>query len=328
MNRYIRQQQVPQLGDGSQDLLSAARVLLVGLGGLGSPVGSLLAGAGVGSITLVDFDTVDLTNLHRQTLYTEADIGQSKAVNAKRTLEAINSEISVRSVEAKLSTGNAEPLVTQHTVVVDAADSFFVSYLLSDLCRQHNIPLVSASVLQTSGYVGVFCGSNDFPAPSLRAIFPSPPLTAQTCSTAGVTGPSVAAVGSIQAQEVLKVILRDTSQLNGKILNLDLWNYQQNIVDFSHAAEPALFAPLISDQTIDTGDTMLDVRTEAEVQASPRQVNSGVALINIPVDQLAVRYNELAGSGRIVCVCKSGQRALNAANQLIKLGLQNIAVAL
>jgi len=248
--RYQRQQLVSQLGPQSQALLTDARVLIVGAGGLGSPVSTLLAGAGVGRITLVDHDVVSLSNLHRQTLFTEADIKQPKVLAARERLQAINSDICVQAVNEALSSKNVERLVSQHSIVVDAADSFFTSYLLSDVCFRHRIPLVSASVLTTSGYIGVFCGTEYAPAPSMRAIFPSPPLSAQNCSTAGVTGPSVGVIGSIQAQEVLKVIVNSPAQLLGKLLYLDLWDYRQSIVNFATASEPKYFAPLMSEDKL------------------------------------------------------------------------------
>ncbi len=323
MSRYHRQQQVPQIGLESAQLLSQARVLIVGLGGLGGPVASCLAGAGVGHLSLIDFDTVDISNLHRQTLYSEVDVGKSKVATARIKLQALNSEISIQAEDQALDPSNAEQLVRQHTVVVDASDSFFVSYLLSDVCLKHRIPLVAASVLQTSGYVGVFCGTKDQPAPSMRAIFPSPPRDAQNCSTAGVTGPSVGVIASIQAQEVLKVILNDSARLLGKLLYLDLWNYRQNVVDFRHVKEPEKFAGLEMESNFLESDVLLDVRSATEVADSPRAAKH----INIPIDKLVERIPELDKSRRIMCVCKSGQRALNAAHQLMNAGFTKVVVA-
>jgi len=327
-DRYHRQQQVPQFGSASQQSLSEAKVLIVGVGGLGSPVSTQLVGAGVGQITLVDHDVVSLSNLHRQSLFSEGDVGQKKVLAAQQRLSTQNSEINIEAIQHSLSPENAEDLVVAHTVIVDAADSFFVSYLLSDLCFKHRIPLVSASVLQTNGYVGVFCGTAKNAAPSLRAIFPSPPLTAANCDTAGVTGPSVGVIGSLQAQEVLKVILHDHDQLLGKLMYLDLWDYRQNIVNFEGAPEPVFVAPLISEYETTKDDLILDVRSDREVQEYPR----ARANFHIPVDQIQQRHLELeknsSSESRIVCVCKSGQRALNAAHQLIELEHKNIAVAL
>jgi len=168
-NRYIRQQLVDKLGVESQAKLANARVLIVGVGGLGSPVSTLLAGAGVGEIVLVDDDVVSLSNLHRQTLFTESDVGELKVKAAKKRLSDINSDISIKVVAERLTIDNANQLTSQSTVVVDAADNFLTSYLLSDLCFEQRIPLVSASVLTTHGYLGVYCGTKEKPAPSLRA---------------------------------------------------------------------------------------------------------------------------------------------------------------
>ena len=331
-DRYHRQQQVPQFGSASQQRLTEAKILVVGVGGLGSPLSTQLAGAGIGQLTLVDHDVVSLSNLHRQSLYTEADVGQVKVLAAQQHLNDINGEIKIQAIQQALSPDNAEQLVSSHTVVVDAADSFFTSYLLSDLCFKHRIPLVSASVLQTNGYVGVFCGTLKNPAPSMRAIFPSPPLTDNNCDTVGVTGPSVGVIGSIQAQEVLKIVLQDPAQLLGKLLYLDCWDYRQNIVSFEDANEPSQIAPLIAERDVSERDVLLDVRSELEVQEQAR----AKTVLNIPVDQIQQRHSELTNeltnesnhANRIVCVCKSGQRALHAAHQLIELGHNNIAVAL
>ncbi|GAA6138550.1 hypothetical protein NBRC116583_22970 [Arenicella sp. 4NH20-0111] len=321
--RYHRQQQVPKLGVRSQPLLQNAKVLIVGAGGLGAPVSTLLTGAGVGQISLIDHDIASLSNLHRQTLFTEADVGQPKVFAAQRRLQACNSDVQVDAIYQALTVHNADSLVREHTVVVDAADSFFVSYLLSDLCMVNRIPLVSASVLQTNGYVGVFCGSQNNKAPSMRAIFPSPPQGAQSCNTVGVTGPSVGVLGSIQAQEVIKAIVGDPSLLLGKLLYLDLWDYRQNIVDFTGAPEPELAAELIAETDILWADQVIDVRSVEEVREQPRRGG----FINIPVSSIAEQHNELDSSKRLVCVCKSGQRALNAAHQLIDLGYRNVVVA-
>jgi len=303
---------VPQFGSASQQRLTEAKVLVVGLGGLGSPLSTQLAGAGIGQLTLVDHDVVSLSNLHRQSLYTESNVDQAKVLAAQQRLSDINREINIQAIQQTLSPDNAEELVMAHTVVVDAADSFFVSYLLSDLCFKHRIPLVSASVLQTNGYVGVFCGTQKKPAPSMRAIFPSPPLSANNCDTAGVTGPSVGVIGSLQAQEVLKVVLQDPAQLLGKLLYLDLWDYRQNIVSFESAIEPRHIAPLIAERDVLEADLLLDVRSELEVQEQAR----AKSYINIPVDEIQQRHFEL-----------TDELTLHAAHKLIELGHSNIAVA-
>jgi len=321
-NRYARQQQVAQLSGDAQQKLADAHVLVVGVGGLGSPLSLFLAGSGIGTLTLVDRDVVSLSNLHRQILYQESDIGKSKVEAAKVRLERLNSQITINAVNQRLWLNNAQDLVGNATVVVDAADNFLVSFLLSDLCLAARVPLISASVLSTHGYVGVYCGSPTKPAPSLRAVFPTPSSDAQNCNTAGVTGPSVGVISSLQAQEVLKVICDDDSRLLGKLLYLDLWNYQQNIVDFSMAKEPEKVAEFVALETLTEQDILLDVRHQQEIDQQPvTRVDHAV-----PVSELHARMGELDATKRIVCVCQSGQRALNAANILLESGFNQVAV--
>lgn len=325
MNRYARQQQVSVMGPTSAKLLAEAHVLIVGVGGLGSPVSTLLAGAGVGEITLIDSDVVSLSNLHRQTLYQESDIGLAKVTCAKARLTALNSEIKINAINEALTPDNAEVLVNKSTVIVDAADNFLVSYLLSDICLRNRKPLVSASVISTHGYLGVFCGTEQKAAPSMRAVFPVPSVPSQNCSTAGVTGPSVGIIGAYQAQETLKVIVQDPDQLLGKLLYIDAWAYQQNLVDFSAAQEPNWYAEIVSKNSLSNSDFLLDVRSREEFGQDsfyPRATN-------IPIDDLKSGVFDqglLTKEKRIVCVCASGQRALNAAVLLQKGGLHNVVV--
>jgi molybdopterin/thiamine biosynthesis adenylyltransferase/rhodanese-related sulfurtransferase len=312
-SRYSRQQHVRYFGLESQARLQEACVLIVGVGGLGSPVSLYLAGAGVGKLILVDDDQVSVSNLHRQILFQEGDIEQSKVAAAATRLRALNSEIEIETINQAVNPENAQSLVDQATVVVDAADNFLASYLLSDLCLASKTPLVTASVLTTHGYLGVFCGTDKRPAPSLRAVFSSPATNAANCNTAGVTGPSVGVIGSYQAQETLKVILDDDSQLLGKLMYLDLWDYSQNIIDFSTAPEPDVYAPIIAISQINSHDLIVDVRSEFEALQAPLNLPS----INIPNSDLQERIGEINNDRRVVCICSSGHRALGAAKVLL-----------
>lgn len=322
-NRYTRQQRVPQLSGCAQQKLAAAKVLIVGAGGLGSPVSLFLAGAGVGDITLVDPDIVSLSNLHRQILFQEADVNKAKVGVAQKRLTQLNSQIKLTAIQQSLNIDNVDSLVSQASIVVDAADNFLVSYLLSDACLTMRTPLVSASVLVTHGYLGVFCGTQEQPAPSLRALFPSPSSATKNCNNAGVTGPSVGIMGSYQAQEVLKVAIGDASQLRGKLMTLDLWDYRQHIIDFNNAQEPKNKANFVSLNNLNNGDIVLDVRSEKEHQAEPLTINAK----NIPLDQLTDRLQELDPTRVIHCVCRSGQRALVAASVLINHDFTQVNVA-
>ena len=340
-DRYQRQHQVAQLGGDAKQKFAAAHVLIVGVGGLGSPVSLFLAGAGIGEITLIDPDLVSLSNLHRQILYQENDISVSKVDAAHRRLHSLNSDISINVVNSYLDVNNVAKLVNDATVVVDAADNFLVTYLLSDACYEHKKPLVCASVLGTHGYLGVFCSDLNIQeksgdhlekrlmAPSYRAVFPSPPSKVASCDTAGVTGPSVGIIGSYQAQEVLKVIVGDPSQLLGRLMYIDLWDYHHEVIDFNGAREPSVWAEIIDLLSVTKDDVLLDVRGSSEVELNPAlQAQKLGEYINLPLDQLSTLGNEkLPLDSRIVCICKSGQRALSAAHWLLNNGYANVVVS-
>lgn len=323
MNRYQRQTIVAQIGATGQQRLRAAHVAIVGVGGLGSPVGLYLAGAGVGKLTLVDHDTVSLTNLHRQVLYREHDVGKSKATMAKAMLSGLNGDIQLCSHTQPMNADNIERLLAGVDVIVDAADNFAISYLLSDFAHQHRKSLVSASVMQTSGYVGVYCYATDRKAvcPSLRAVFPQPPHVGQDCNSAGVVGTAAGMVGLLQAQEVIKVIVEDTHQLAGRLLSIDCWTYRQSIMDFNHAPEPERCVNIIAESELSDGDWIVDVRSLAEVQAEPKHSHQHSPMPTLDISQLP-------HDKRLVFVCQVGQRALVAADAALQAGYRSVAVYL
>ena len=204
--RYSRHILLEEFGIDGQARVSAAHVLVVGAGGLGVPVLQYLAGAGIGAITLIDPDRVEESNLHRQPAYRMKDIGRYKVRAAARAIARLNPWIELLALPDRLTPANAPKLVGRADVVLDCADSYAVSYTLSDACMAAGKPLISASVLGVSGYVGGFCGG----APSLRALFPDPPDSGQTCASAGVLGPVVGMLGCLQAQMALEVVLELT----------------------------------------------------------------------------------------------------------------------
>ena len=319
--RYCRQTLVPQIGEQGQIELGKARVLLVGIGGLGCHVATHLAGAGIGEILLVDHDRVSLSNLHRQILFRETDLGKNKAAVAAQALQNINSEILIEHLDQRVGPDSVTDLVSGCDVVIDSADNFATSYLLSDQCQQQTIPLISASVNQTFGFVGGFCAG----APSYQAAFPRLPMNATRCDQVGVTGPSVGIIGGAQAQEAIKTIIADEF-VGGQLQYFDLWDYRTHQVDFSLAQEPAQPISLIGASKIQHQDIVIDVRAADEVNTSPPAFRIDR---NIPLPSLLDQSVKVAKTDqRLVFACQSGQRAILAAQWALKSSQQRCAVLL
>lgn len=316
MERYQRQSMLAEIGPSGQQRLSQARVLVVGAGGLGATLLPQLAGAGVGYLRLCDDDRVALHNLHRQTLFTMQDVGKSKAAVARRVLNALNPECEVEALDVRLSGSNLAGVLDDIDLVVDAADNFAVTWLLSDACQQRTLPLISASVLGRQGYVGGFCGG----APSYRALFPQLPASAANCNTAGVMGPAVATLGAMQAQMVLSVLLGLTPSPLGCMVNVDFVHWRISQFRFDGAPEPDEAAiPFIDRQMLTAEDCVVELRGPDEAPQSfvPQAVRI------LPAEIAAWQPPP---SGRIVLVCASGIRAGRAAEQLRARGCQDLAL--
>lgn len=325
--RYSRQTLVSQIGVAGQKKISNSRVLIVGAGGLGCQLGVQLAGAGVGNIHIVDSDLIELGNLHRQILFREADVGKPKAEVVRRELQATNSTVAVTASAYRATVKNAPTFISAVDLVLDATDNFPSSYLLSDECLRQGVPMLSASVNRTFGYLGIFCGTRHQPAPSLRAVFPSIPKSAQNCDTVGVTGPSVGIIASLQAQEALKVLIGDGAQLLGKLLYCDLWHFTQHVIDFSKATEPsAKQIELISKADLQKTDFVIDVRNQNEISVAPQPFSTHQ---KTPLTELmAGKLQKPKQACRLVVVCKSGQRALIGAQYLLNQGHARVAALL
>jgi molybdopterin/thiamine biosynthesis adenylyltransferase len=212
------------VGIAGQEALAAARVVLVGAGGLGSPVAFYLAAAGVGHIRLIDDDLVDRSNLQRQILHTEARIGVAKVDSAAEALSALNPRISIEKIRQRLLAVNVDALLADADVVVDGADNFPTRYLLSDACVRLRKPLVYGAVQRFEGQASVFdAGRRRGQSPCYRCLFPeSPgPGEAPNCAEAGVLGVLPGLIGLIQATEVLKLILGLGQTLDGRLLHVD-----------------------------------------------------------------------------------------------------------
>lgn len=219
-NKYHRQTLLPEIGEEGQQKLKQAKVLIVGVGGLGCPIALYLATAGVGCLGLIDDDVVSLSNLHRQVLYDEADIGQPKAECAVHHLQQKNSDIELTAYPMRLTKENAETLIRDYDIVVDGCDNHATRYLISDVCHRLQKPYVYAAIGAFQGQVGILCYDHD--APTYRTLFPDEEAMLSVEAGKGVIGPTPAVVGSIAANEVLKLTVGFGEALIGKILFIDL----------------------------------------------------------------------------------------------------------
>ena len=313
-NRYARQAVLPEIGEAGQARLAAASVLVVGAGGLGCPVLQYLSGAGVGRLTIVDHDTVEETNLHRQPLYGMADIGKLKAEAARATLQRFNPHVRIDAVAERLTPQNAARLVAEADIVVDAADSFAVTYMLSDVCFAAARPLVSASVIGMTGYAGVFCGGG----PSYRAVFPEVSVDGGTCATVGVIGTAVAMMGSLQAHLTLHHLLGLEPAVLGRVVTFDAKRVGFGGFGFAGSPEPDDQVAFIAPDQVRSDDLVVDLRGLDEAPVSP--FAGARRLVVDTIDELGTP------SGRVVLACRSGQRALMAADRLRERGVTNLAL--
>lgn len=223
--RYNRQTILPEIGDLGQAKLKKAKVLVLGAGGLGCPVLQYIATAGVGTIGIVDFDTIEIHNLHRQILYTEDQIGWAKATTAKSVIQKLNPLIEVVAFEEKLTLENASKIITYFDIVVDGSDNFTTRYLVNDTCLALKKPLVYGSILGFEGQLAVF---NHNGSKNLRDLFPEPPNAndVPNCNLNGVLGTLPGIIGTMMAHETLKLILELPTLKNELILFSTLnWNF-------------------------------------------------------------------------------------------------------
>lgn len=317
-DRYHRQWILPEIGLTGQQKLSEAKVLIIGAGGLGCPVLQYLAAAGVGRLTVVDFDIVDLSNLQRQVLFTTNDIGKSKAVVAKKRLLQLNAEITVEAINDKLNDSNADQLISDADIVVDASDNFTTRFLLNRYCAKHRIPLVYGAIHRFEGQVTVFHYRG---SPGLEALFPEVPDDEElsSCAEIGVVGALPGIVGSIQALEVIKIITEAGKTLNGKLWIWDTLKTEPQILTYWEPDQDFMNCNLSDEKNIRITELdilrntyadlkIVDVREAYEFEA----FNLGGE--NIPLADFTSRV--WSDSKPLLLVCNSGLRSQIAFNWL------------
>jgi molybdopterin-synthase adenylyltransferase len=228
--RYSRQIFIEEIGLEGQRKIINAKVLVIGAGGLGSPVIQYLAAAGVGTLGVADFDEVELHNLNRQTIHTESSVGQSKVKSAERFINELNHQVKCIGINKKIDPSNAEEIISGFDIIVDGSDNFTTRYLVNDTCVRLQKPLVYGSILGFEGQIAIF---NYKGSRNLRDIFPEPPSENHIpdCDSLGVLGPLPGMVGSMMADLVLKIVTGLPLPLN-KIILIDTFKWQFHGVDF------------------------------------------------------------------------------------------------
>jgi adenylyltransferase/sulfurtransferase len=343
---YQRQLLLPEVGLAGQRALKQARVLVIGAGGLGSPVLLYLAAAGIGTLGIVEHDHVDRSNLHRQVLFEVDSIGQPKAERARERLQRLNPHVRVVVHGVKLEADNARALVRDYDVVVDGTDNFRARYLINEACVREGKPNVSASILRFEGQMSVFVPGQ---GPCYRCLFPEAPPAhlAPSCAEAGVLGALPGAIGTLQAIEAIKLAMGLPSALVGKLLTFDAMSMRFRTLELArdeacpvcggvHAAASrravAAQPPQVRSLTIDAlagwlsapsssraAPWLLDVRREPEF----RQSHVGGAVL-LPLDRLAESVDRVPRDRPVVCICQKGVRSRIAAQMLVELGLAEV----
>jgi adenylyltransferase/sulfurtransferase len=224
VKRYTRQMILPDIGQDGQQAIGDGHALIIGLGGLGSPAAIYLAAAGIGQLTIVDYDRVDLSNLHRQILYTEQDIGKKKTAAAKEKLQQLNPVLRINLVDHRMTDDELVEHCSRVDVVLDCSDNFATRHAVNKACVKNARPLVSGAAIRFEGQIGLFNLGKQ--SPCYACLYPEGDDEAQRCSEAGVLGPLVGVIGSMQAMETIKLLTASGENLDGRLLIFDARNMQ------------------------------------------------------------------------------------------------------
>lgn len=352
--RYSRHFPIPEVGLIGQRNLKKSAVLIVGTGGLGSPVALYLAAAGVGKIGIVDFDKVETSNLQRQIIHSSSTIGLSKVLSAKKRMLDLNPDIQVIAYDEPFTSENALRIASEYDVLVDGTDNFPARYLINDVCVILRIPNVYGSIFRFDGQVSTFYAKE---GPCYRCLFPEPPPPGlvPSCADAGVLGILPGTIGTIQATETIKLLLGIGSNLVGRLLlynaldlSFEYINLKKNpncricgpnptinqLIDYeefcgfprqvelhSSVDNDSLLTPedLFKKLTGNKKILLIDIREPFELE-----ISSIKGALHIPYGQLSQRLNELGGEQEIILFCKTGIRSRRALEMLRGAGIRNV----
>lgn len=348
MDRYARHISLPDVGIEGQRLINKSRILVIGAGGLGSPVLLYLAAAGVGEIGIIDDDLVDLSNLQRQIIHAESNIGTSKVESAKAQILSINSTIKITTWNARLSPDNAQEILAGWDIVIDGTDNIPTRYLVDDICKINQIPWIYGSIYRFEGQASVF---NFEGGPCYRDLFPEPPPSnaIPSCAEGGVFGVLPGVIGSIQATEAIKIIINKGQSLSGKLLIYDAESMTFKSLKYSKNVDSKPNLEEVRKMFVDSGwcekipnsdgeidepasagnimfhhlsvteyqerkakgwqPFLIDVRSDAEYQ----QKRVSFTDLQVPHEEILTMVNDIPKDRDIILLCRSGMRSQMAA---------------
>ena len=333
MNRYSRQIRLAEVGKEGQEKIKGTSVLVVGAGALGCPVLQYLTAAGIGILGIVDNDWVDETNLHRQVLYSIKDLGKPKPLAARDKLKVLNPEVAIKVHFLRLDKESAIKIISKYDIIVDCTDNFAARYLINDACVILNKPIVYGALHKFSGQLMVL---NYNQGPTLRCLYPEPPhpLEVPTCAETGVIGSIAGTIGSMQATEVIKIILGLEGVLSGKLFIIDSLNFTTQIVSFKKNMDVPKVEVLgdyedvcvAEDIKVDEinpsklrkmliknpGIKLIDLRDEMDL------TDIGFKTIPIPYYKISGKIHLIISKEPIVFYCKYGVQSLHVINYLRK----------
>ena len=348
LQRYSRHITLPEFTIEGQKRLKNASVLIIGTGGLGCPTLLYLAAAGVGTIGIVDFDVVDLSNLQRQVLFTLEDIGKPKAICAAERLAKLNPAISIIPIQQKLTSENALNIIKDYDLVADGSDNFPTRYLVNDACVLLNKPNVHGSIFRFEGQVSVFnfLREDGSRGPNYRDIYPTPPPPGlvQSCAEGGVLGVLPGIIGSIQASETLKVLAKIGDPLDGRLFIFDALSFETRVMKIKKNPSQSPISSLIDypafcgmtdfEERKSNDLTALELKELMEkdvkniqlidVRESWEYKQGNIGGISLPIGKIENHIDEISQAGKIVLICRSGSRSQKALDQLKKLGFENL----
>lgn len=322
LKRYDRQMILPEFGLEGQEKLKNAKVLMIGAGGLGCPVLQYLAAAGIGRMGIVDNDLVELSNLHRQILYSTADVGKPKAIIAREKLQQLNSFVSITAYHERFSAENAERLIQNYDLVIDGSDNFLTRYLVNDTCVKLSKPLIFGSIFKFEGHVSVF---NYNHGPDYRDVFPEPPPADEmpNCSEIGVIGVLPGIIGLYMANEAIKVICNIGETLSGKLMTVNCLDNSVTIFKVNKTLNDkpdTVKVALITDKPVLSCEINADELTNW-LEQNPENVyiidvrenyefeEYNIGGINIPLYELMEQIDTIPTDKKLVFCCQTGQRS-------------------